>query len=309
MRTRWKTLLILVFLLTGVLSNSLAALGASSPQRLVAVRNSNNTLSYREFNGSSWSNWLGLPTTPSGLTARGDPAVASWGPGRVDFFFQGSDNALWHIARTNGTTWSAYEFLGGTLTSAPDAASLGTNHLFVALKNTNGTLSFKEWTGAWTNWLLVPTPPTTIKGAPSVVASSANVLDIFIWGGDNALWMITRTSGQWSSWQSLGGTLTASPDAASLGNGHRFVAVRDTLNSLSYKEFPINGTWGPWVTLGGGLTSDPAAVSPEPGRIDVYVRATDNTLNTRSRDPVTGQWSGWQSLGGVLNSGPDASRR
>src|SRR3954470_24436756 len=141
MRTRWKTLLILVFLLTGVLSNSLAALGASSPQRLVAVRNSNNTLSYREFNGSSWSNWLGLPTTPSGLTARGDPAVASWGPGRVDFFFQGSDNALWHTARTNRTTWSAYEFLGGTLTSAPDAASLGTNHLFVVLKNTNGTLS------------------------------------------------------------------------------------------------------------------------------------------------------------------------
>ena len=106
------------------------------------------------------------------------------------------------------------------------------------------------------------------------------------------------------TWNSLGGVITAGPDASSWGSTRTDVFVRGTDNGLWYRTW--NGTsWGGWVSLGGIITADPSAVSWGPNRIDVFVRGTDNALWHRSSDGTT--WSGWENLGGILTSAPDAA--
>ena len=59
-----------------------------------------------------------------------EPAVVSWGPNRLDTFFKGSDNALWHKA-WDGNRWFDHESLFGVLTTAPVVTSWGPNRLDV----------------------------------------------------------------------------------------------------------------------------------------------------------------------------------
>jgi hypothetical protein len=59
----------------------------------------------------------------------GGADVSSWGSGRLDVFVRGSDNALWH--RWYDGSWSAWESLGGHLTSDPTAASWGRDRIDV----------------------------------------------------------------------------------------------------------------------------------------------------------------------------------
>lgn len=107
-----------------------------------------------------------------------------------------------------------------------------------------------------------------------------------------------------TGWESLGGSLSSGPDAASWGSGRLDVFARCLDGSLCHKWF--DGTsWSGWESLGGQLTSDPTAVSWASGRIDVFARGTDRGLWHKWFD--AGTWSGWQDLGGVLASGPDVA--
>jgi hypothetical protein len=61
-------------------------------------------------------------------------------------------------------------------------------------------------------------------------------LDVFVRGGDNALWHKWFQNG-WSGWESLGGYLTSSPAAASWSYGRIDVFVRGGDNALWHKCF------------------------------------------------------------------------
>ena len=136
---------------------------------------------------------------------------------------------------------------------------------------------------------------------PTAVSWSANRIDVFARGPDNALWH-KWYDGQWSGWESLGGSLASGPDVASWGSGRLDVFVRGTDNTLQHKWY--DGQWSQWENLGGGLSSDPAAVSWGPGRLDVFARGADNGLWHRW---YANGWSGWEGLGGTLASAPDVA--
>src|SRR5262245_13368926 len=70
-----------------------------------------------------------------------DPAAVSWGPGRIDVFVRGSDNALWHKWFEN--QWSGWESLGGSITSAPDVASWGAGRLDVFARGSDNSMMHK----------------------------------------------------------------------------------------------------------------------------------------------------------------------
>lgn len=80
----------------------------------------------------------------------------------------------------------------------------------------------------------------------------------------------------WYGWESLGGTLTSGPAAASWSANRLDVFVRGTDNAVYHKWW--DGIWHDWENLGGVFTSDPAAVSWGPNRIDIFIRGTDNAL-------------------------------
>ena len=72
---------------------------------------------------------------------------------------------------------------------------------------------------------------------PAACAQDANSLDVFVKGTDNALWYRHYQSGSWSSWKSLGGSLTSSPAAVSRSAGKINVFVRGSDGALWEKSY------------------------------------------------------------------------
>ncbi len=149
-----------------------------------------------------------------------------------------------------------------------------------------------------------PTPGVTQKvinaigSRPAISGGPVGHLDLFVRGGDNALWH-RAYSGGWQAWETLGGALPYDPVAASWAAGRFDVFARGADNTLQHMWF--DGTWHPWESLGGVITADPAVVAWAAGRLDVIVRAADSSLAHKAYD---GTWHDWEGLGGALTSSP-----
>jgi Repeat of unknown function (DUF346) len=142
---------------------------------------------------------------------------------------------------------------------------------------------------------------------PAACAQDANSLDVFVKGTDNALWYRHYQSGSWSSWKSLGGSLTSSPAAVSRSAGKIDVFVRGNDGALWTRATTNGGTsWSNWYKIGGQLAPNtgPAAYAWGDARIGWVVTGTNKALYHMWKDSA-GTHS-WQSLGGILTSSPAA---
>jgi SpoIID/LytB domain protein len=200
---------------------------------------------------------------------------------------------------TSGVSFHTYEPLGGSLASAPAAASWGGGRIDVFAQGPNNSFVHKWFDGTWRGF---ETLSGTITAAPAVSTWGQNHLDAFVRGTDNGLWHRAYDSGWAPDWTGLGGGLASAPASASWQPGRIDVFVRGTDNQLWHKWF--DGGWSAWESLGGVITSAPAVTSWSPGRLDVFARGSDNALWHRY---YQGGWSAWESLGGVLTAGPGAA--
>jgi len=141
----------------------------------------------------------GIVVTGKELTSA--PAVASWGPNRLDVFVRGPDSALWHIAWDGG--WHDWDSLGGILTSAPAAVSWGSNRIDVFVRNTGNGLSHKCWDGQWHDWDGLGGELTSTS-APAAASWGSNRLDVFVRGTENTLYHKSYSESGWSDWDGLG---------------------------------------------------------------------------------------------------------
>jgi hypothetical protein len=150
---------------------------------------------------------------------------------------------------------------------------------------------------AWTT-----VPPST----PAVDSRGANQLDVYIRGGDDAVWMKSFNGSSWTGWQLIGGTATSDPAAISWGGGRIDVFVRGTSNSIYQRTF--NGTnWSAtWTSLGGAATSAPAVASWGPNRLDVFIRGAGNAIFWKTSTNGTTWPATWTNLGGSATSAPAA---
>jgi hypothetical protein len=107
----------------GTLTSAPAATAGSAGRLDVVVRGTDAGLWWRSLQGGTWTAWrpLGSPPRSGGVSQQ--PAVAAWAANRLDVFARSTnDSHLWH-RWWNGAGWSAWEDLGGILTSAPTAAA------------------------------------------------------------------------------------------------------------------------------------------------------------------------------------------
>jgi hypothetical protein len=142
-----------------------------------------------------------------------------------------------------------------------------------------------------------------LTSTPAVSSWSANRLDCFVRGTDNAMWHKWWNGSSWIGWENLGGVLTSEPAAVSWGPNRIDCFVRGTDNAMWHKWW--NGSaWSGWENLGGILTSGPAVCSWAPNRLDCFVRGTDNAMWHKWWNGSA--WVGWEKLGGVLTSSPAA---
>lgn len=86
-------------------------------------------------------------------TTIGDPDCVSWGENRIDCFVRGATNHLLHTTY-NGSSWSLWNDLGGTLTTSPTVTSRSIGHLDVFAGGGNKAFSQVNWDGSrWNGWL------------------------------------------------------------------------------------------------------------------------------------------------------------
>jgi hypothetical protein len=114
-------------------------------------------------------------------------------------------------------------------------------------------------------------------------AASADKIHIFVKGGDKALWTKVWDGSQWVEWATLGGILSASPDACYRGAGIFTVFTRvqgiQEYYPLFYRTF-FGGQWVPWESMGFEAYSSPTCAANHDGdQIDVFYQGQDDGLN------------------------------
>jgi hypothetical protein len=250
---------------------------------------------------SGWTKENIGPGSNCGGSGQAEPAITSWGQGRLDLFVCGSNSHLWHRWWDSNVGWSAWEDMGGVLTSPPSAVSWEPNRIDVVARAQYGEIYHWAWNGSsWSNENI----QGVSKGAPSVSSRGKAMLDVFVRGTDDALWIKSLYPGTgWTGWNKVGGGLSAAPSSVSWGSNRIDVIVRGTYNDY-WHAWWAGSSWN-WENLGGSFTSPPAVSSRGVNALDVYGRGTYGDLWHRTLIPGVG-WAAWENMGGYMTSGPSA---
>jgi hypothetical protein len=158
-----------------------------------------------------------LPSPEVSMAVASAPAIASWGPGRLDVFVRGLDNALWHRAHHHGE-WGSWSSLGGNFEDDPAAVSWEAGRIDVfVLGVDNAIWHIAHQGGGWGSWGSLG---GTFTSSPAVASWEPGRLDVVARGADNTLQHIAF-HGAWGSWSSLGGSLTSKPSITTPGAAPR----------------------------------------------------------------------------------------
>lgn len=268
---------------------------------LVTVKNLDSGVSPEQVAFNYYEQMPSVPAT-SAASAATHTVPSSGGNTQVDVFVRGSDNNLHHSFHTDFTpAWSAWNNLGGNLTSAPTAVSWGDQtRIDVFVRGTDNGLWHMWWTGtAWSGW---ETLGGNLSSAPVVTSWAAGRLDVFAKGTDGQLWHRSFAGG-WASWEPLGGGLNSGPAAVSWGPNRIDVFIQGTDQAVWHKFW--GGTaWSGWESLHGSVFQSPAVTSRGPGDLEVYVlgSAVGHNLYHLS---YSGGWLAWRGEGPYWPAGLD----
>jgi hypothetical protein len=282
------------------------------------VRGSDNSLWHiaQASQGGGWMSWENL-----GGTLASDPVMIGEDTGVAGVFSEEvfavfNDGALWHIKSTGPGTWSGWASLGGSILGDPSVGANKDGRLEVFVVGSDHAIWHIAQTsagGSWGGWSSlggqVISDPTVVTNG--VTGSLALCLEVFVVGGDQAVWHNFQTTpgGSWSGWQSLGGSMTGDLAVDRNSDGRLEVLARGTDNALwDLSETAAGGPWSSWVSLNGVISSDPSVIMNVDGRLEAFVRGGDSALWHISQISAGGSWGSWASLGGVLANAPTAIR-
>nr|WP_245782701.1 hypothetical protein [Actinokineospora terrae] len=208
-----------------------------------------------------------------------------------------------------GTSWSAWNSLGGAITGQPVVGvAAGGGHV-VAARGAGGDV-VHIWQsgplGPWSSWVSLG---GAITGTPAIAPAVAGGNVVFARGvaGDlTHTWQSGPGSG-WSAWTSLGGSITSTPVVATAVTGGHVVFARGTGGDVVHTWQTGPGTeWSGWTSLGGPITSDPTVIAGYNGGLVAFARGAAGELTHRWQAAPGTDWYGWTSLGGALGSAPTA---
>lgn len=230
------------------------------------ARGSDNNLWHQAYlAGTGWSSWENLGAPPGGVIS--EPTAASWSADRVDVFTRGADNTLMHLW-WDGTRWSSWQSLGGTLSSPPGTASIGQGRLDVFFVGTDNALYHKWFVLADGKWYGDERLGGTLSSGAPAVSATPNRLDVVARFTDGHLWHTWWDGTRWNAFEDVGGVFPSEPAIASWGPRHIDVFARYSDNGLWHRSWD-GSSWNVWESVGTNIASDPAAVSWGSGRIDL----------------------------------------
>jgi hypothetical protein len=207
--------------------------------------------------------------------------------------------------------WSAWEDLGGPITSAPAAVSWGPGRIDVFARGGGGEVvqRFKE-SGAWSPWAT----PGELRGmllrsAPACASVEPGTINCVAlregYGGVTQFYWDGR---RWSR-NDLGGDATSAPAIVAWGRGRLSVFVRNGNGTLIHRYWqPGAAGWSPadWEAVGNGgqLFSAPSCTSRDVGIIDCFSLGPSGVVQQLYYDEANAEgrrWNGWFQLTGLAS--------
>jgi hypothetical protein len=210
----------------------------------VVATGTNNNVYHRWYLngwGPSWStNGLGRPPGTASVSA---PAVASWGPDRLDIFVRTGQNIYQKSWTSSG--WSAtWADRGCCFKGDPAAVSWGPNRIDVVGIGTDNAVWHRAYTGTWNgnNWSSIGGQIKTGTG-PAIASEGVNKLNVYAVGAvGGRLYHNAWASQTWTGWLNIGGLPTGSPAAFTQTNGRAHVAI-GTSNRSKPGGSGYDGIW------------------------------------------------------------------
>jgi hypothetical protein len=180
--------------------------------------------------------------------------------GGFDLFRLAPDNTLRWRHSEDGSTWGAWQNLGGLLASSPGAVLLEDGRVQVFAAGVDQALWYLfsegvgwEMNGPAYNWQRVELdgmdPGVRFASTPTVVETTSGVVMVFVRGSDDALWQVAYDGG-WGPWSKGGGDLASRPAAAVRGDGGVELFAQGADGRLLHSG--DGATWGdlansPWL--------------------------------------------------------------
>ena len=124
------------------------------------------------------------------------------------------------------------------------AGGIGPIYFYTAA---NGSVWTKTETGAATQ-----VSTGKVVGAVSGLFNGSSII-LFGEGTDHALWFTTGSGTKWSSWASLGGSITAQPGAVYRGSAALYAVFARGGNGAVWARDHSSAGWGAWHSEGGNL--------------------------------------------------------
>lgn len=264
------------------------------------VRSNGSTASKRGTDVTSgggagvWADWETLTRD----VVVGEPAVCSWGQGRIDLFTINTDKVKsvshlwceggrWHNDRRPCHNLFHGEAMPGSdgITSVA-AASPGPNRIEL-FGIRDGRLFGCCFDNGWvfadgsSNWFDMGMPNGMSLTSAPAAASDGGSTTVVARAKDNAVWEIkVESGGRRSEWRSLDGVAVSAPALASPSAG-RFEAYVVGTDGQMHTNVREGDNCSGWSALGApavGLTAGRPAALSAPGYMDVYATAKDNLL-------------------------------
>ena len=200
--------------------------------------------------------------------------------------------AAFGLAATSATAASAAPVPpAATVTPAVVAGGIGPIYFYTA---TNGTVWTKTQTGAATqvsNGIVVSAVSGLFNGSTII---------LFGEGRDHALWFTTGSGTSWSSWASLGGSITSAPGAVWRGSSSVYAVFARGTNGAVWGRDHNSAGWGAWHSDGGNLLGGTAPSAAFFGNITwLLVVGTNQQLYTAEAG-----LTGFFPAGGLTTSTP-----
>ena len=237
----------------------------------------------------------GGPPVPYGGRLVSAPAPIWTGSAEI-VFGEGTDHQLWYnqLGTGFGTPWHS---LGGQLTSAPGAVSLGGGAYAVFVRGTDGAVWQRVHSGTvWHPWQRVGGHVLAGTGPTAAYLTGTGHIYVGVVGTDRQMYLTVanRSTGFFS----IGGQTTASPALTAISPSTLVAFSRGTNGAGYYNRYTeAEGLTG-WRAMGGRLTSGLAAA-----RSTVAGKATTYTFGLGTNNQVyekIGTWatyppafSGW----------------
>jgi hypothetical protein len=213
------------------------AVAAGTSFAALFVRTADNRLWERTITASSTGVWSPLPI--GGASPNGPSAVVTSGD-VVHLVMRGTDGAIYHATR-RGTTWSAWENLGGGTLGTPAVAPWPGGKIAIFVRATNNGMYVKYGnTGSWTGWYGMA---RATLSSPTVASGyRAGRLDVFVAGTAGGLFQRAFANGAWTGWVHVDSALPASARIAAAARSNRVIVYASAGGAATYKQY-----YGRWV--------------------------------------------------------------